>query len=122
MSKCPFCGHDNPAGMELCKGCGAKIPDAAVQPAPPMQTSAPDADQPDSPPDDLEGRVLEEMRQGRKISAIKLHREATGMGLKESKEAVEALAAQHGIVARGGGCAGAVLLMLVALTVVVVIS
>lgn len=31
------------------------------------------------------------LRQGRKIQAIKLYRELTGEGLKESKEAVEAM-------------------------------
>jgi ribosomal protein L7/L12 len=31
------------------------------------------------------------IREGRKIEAIKLWREATGLGLKEAKEAVEAL-------------------------------
>lgn len=41
------------------------------------------------------GPQLEQVKQailaGRKIEAIKLHREATGLGLKESKEAVEQL-------------------------------
>lgn len=35
--------------------------------------------------------VLDAMRQGQKIEAIRLLREATGMGLKEAKQAVEAL-------------------------------
>ena len=34
------------------------------------------------------------MRGGDKIEAIKLYREATGVGLKESKEAVEAIEAE----------------------------
>ncbi len=52
----------------------------------------------------------------RKIDAIKLYREETGLGLKESKEAVEALeqemraAAPEKFPARSGGCAGVVLL------------
>lgn len=41
------------------------------------------------------GQQLEEVKRaifaGKKIEAIKLHREATGLGLKESKEAVEKL-------------------------------
>lgn len=37
------------------------------------------------------------IRAGRLIEAIKLHREATGMGLKESKEAVEARRAELGM-------------------------
>jgi len=36
--------------------------------------------------------VLELMQRGRKIDAIKLYREEHGVGLREAKEAVEALA------------------------------
>jgi hypothetical protein len=54
------------------------------------------------------------MKAGQKIAAIKLHRQETGSGLKEAKDAVEALAAKHGIIARGAGCAGMVLLVLLA--------
>ena len=44
---------------------------------------------------EIEGSAIPEqaiaaLRQGQKIEAIKLTREATSMGLKESKEAVEA--------------------------------
>ena len=45
-----------------------------------------------APADYLEG-VMAELRAGRKIDAIKLYRAATGLGLKEAKDAVEALAA-----------------------------
>lgn len=34
---------------------------------------------------------------GKKIEAIKLHRRATGLGLKESKEAVEQIARDRGL-------------------------
>lgn len=37
--------------------------------------------------------VEELVRQGRKIEAIKLHRERTGLGLKEAKEAIDAVEA-----------------------------
>lgn len=41
------------------------------------------------------GQQLEQVKNlvfaGKKIEAIKLHREATGLGLKESKEAIEQL-------------------------------
>ena len=43
------------------------------------------------PSTDLEDEARELLRSGRKIQAIKLWRERTGMGLKEAKEAVEAL-------------------------------
>ena len=42
-----------------------------------------------SPEDEL--RVRAELRGGRLIGAIKLARDATGLGLKESKELVEAM-------------------------------
>lgn len=59
--------------------------------------------------------VLNLMRGGKKIAAIKVYRERYHVGLKEAKEAVEALASQHGIAAQGSGCAGVILLGLVGL-------
>lgn len=41
--------------------------------------------------------IVELLRSGRKIEAIKLHRERTGLGLREAKEAVEALERQLGL-------------------------
>src|SRR5690349_4130205 len=41
--------------------------------------------------------VLQELEQGRKIQAIKLYREQTGVGLKEAKDAVEELARLRGL-------------------------
>ena len=40
---------------------------------------------------ELEAEVRELYRAGQKIQAIKLYRENTGVGLKEAKDAVEAL-------------------------------
>jgi hypothetical protein len=50
--------------------------------------------------------ILELCQQGKKIEAIKIYKEATGNGLKESKEYVEKLASDHGIgfPAGKGGC------------------
>lgn len=48
---------------------------------------------------------------GKKIEAIKAYREKTGMGLKESKEAIEKIMASAGIVSKSAGCASAVLMM-----------
>jgi len=42
-------------------------------------------------PDSLTADVLQQVRAGRKIEAIKLYRQATGLGLKEAKDAVEAI-------------------------------
>jgi hypothetical protein len=41
--------------------------------------------------------VVDELMAGRKIQAIKAYREATGLGLKDAKDAVEALARQRGL-------------------------
>jgi len=38
------------------------------------------------------GEVLAQIEAGKKIDAIKIYREATGVGLKDSKQAVERLA------------------------------
>ncbi len=37
--------------------------------------------------------IADALRSGQKIEAIKLHREATGLGLKEAKDAIEAIEA-----------------------------
>ncbi|MGA2067554.1 MAG: ribosomal protein L7/L12 [Thermoguttaceae bacterium] len=111
MPRCQFCGHNNPASVDRCPNCGARIEQKAEEaPPPPEQTSESGTPEPDS----LEGQVLSLMKAGQKIAAIKLHRQETGSGLKEAKDAVEALAAKHGIIARGAGCAGMVLLVLLA--------
>ena len=65
--------------------------------------SNPDDDD-DSVPD-----LLQLLREGNKIEAIKRHRARTGTGLKESKDYVEALAARHGIVDPRVGCLGMLL-------------
>ena len=41
-----------------------------------------------------EQRIFDALFAGRKIEAIKIHREATGFGLKESKDFIDALEAQ----------------------------
>jgi ribosomal protein L7/L12 len=49
------------------------------------------------PEPDLPAAVLQELLAGRRIQAIKEYREATGVGLKEAKDAVELLARQRGL-------------------------
>lgn len=58
---------------------------------------------------DFETTVLDLLHQGKKIEAIKLYREKTGLGLKESKDAVDELAARQGI--QNAGCLGLVLVL-----------
>lgn len=59
----------------------------------------------DSP---LEAEIISLLEARRKIAAIKRYREATGAGLAEAKEAVEAIAAERRIPS-GVGCLGVVL-------------
>jgi len=52
------------------------------------------ADQDSSLPDDEIDTIREMLFHGQKIQAIKIYREATGLGLAESKEFIEALEAE----------------------------
>jgi large subunit ribosomal protein L7/L12 len=58
----------------------------------------------------VEEEIVSLVEQGRKIEAIKLYRERFGAGLKEAKEAVEALARERGIPLKSG-CLGMILLL-----------
>ncbi len=71
--------------------------------------------------DEQTAKIAEQLAAGRKIEAIKLHREATGLGLKESKEFVDALIPQlkaqdpekySKLDAAGKGCASVILIVL----------
>ncbi|MGD0897024.1 MAG: acylphosphatase [Thermoguttaceae bacterium] len=64
-----------------------------------------------------EMEIVSLLTAGKKIEAIKLCQERTGAGLKEAKDAVEAIAAGHGIVARPGSGCLVVLLLLTAISV-----
>jgi dipeptidyl aminopeptidase/acylaminoacyl peptidase/ribosomal protein L7/L12 len=66
----------------------------------------------DSLDGNLEQQILHLMAQGRKIEAIKWHREHTNSGLKEAKDAVEELAARRGIAPVKAGCLGSALVLL----------
>jgi ribosomal protein L7/L12 len=50
----------------------------------------------DAPLSATQADALNWLRKGNKIEAIKVYREATGLGLKEAKDAVEALERQLG--------------------------
>ena len=64
----------------------------------------------DSP---FESTILSLLKQGQKIAAIKLYRKKTGVGLKEAKDFIEALAAdQHIVAVSKAGCLGVVLLLM----------
>ena len=89
---------------ERCPRCGTPTKEQPAQPA-----GAP-------PLNPLQEQVLNLMRQGQKIEAIKLYRTETNLGLKEAKDAVEMLAMQHGVPPGAAGCtkAAAVLLVMLA--------
>jgi hypothetical protein len=108
MPKCSFCGHFNRTGAAQCEECGAQLTNVANNDA----DSTPPPAAPES--GSLEADVLALMQGQKKIQAIKLYRERTGVGLKEAKDFVESLAAKHGVPSSSGGCAGVVLLMLLA--------
>jgi ribosomal protein L7/L12 len=56
------------------------------------------------------------LKQGRKIDAIKVYREVTESGLKESKDAIESIAARHGLSgSQRIGCLGVIFFALVIL-------
>jgi ribosomal protein L7/L12 len=110
MPNCRYCNHDNPPTAERCANCGAWL----RQSASPQAAGTPPPQPPPAWTDDLEAAVIPLLAAGRKIEAVKVYRERTGAGLREAKEAVEALAAQRGLAAQGAGCAGATLVVLVA--------
>ena len=112
MPTCQACGRDNARGVELCRNCGARLKDVDAQP--PVAQPEPSLEQAPGEASGLEGRVLALMREGRKIQAIKLYRGKTRTGLKEAKDAVEQLAAKHGITPKGAGCASVLILALAA--------
>ena len=75
----------------------------------------------------LLAQVQQALFQGQKIEAIKLYREATNLGLKESKDAVEKMEAElrqrspERFTAKASkGCAGVLLLMVAAMGVLMV--
>jgi hypothetical protein len=109
MAQCPFCNHFNRTDATQCEECRAPLQTTAVggsDSAAPAPVAVPE-------PGSLEADVLGLMQGQQKIKAIKLYRERTGVGLKEAKDFVEALAAKHGVAPSAGGCAGMVLLMLI---------
>lgn len=52
---------------------------------------------------DLPSEVIRAIEQGKKIEAIKLLREATGLGLANAKVLVDKAARQHGVPGRSSG-------------------
>jgi ribosomal protein L7/L12 len=74
----------------------------------PSDSPEPEADTPQAAAME---QIVEALRQGNKIQAIKDYRELTGSGLKESKEAIEALIEKYEIPMKSG-CASLLLFAL----------
>jgi hypothetical protein len=111
MPSCRTCNANNSTTSKYCSACGAALEDSPPKPYVYDSANASTTDNapPVSPGDT---QVLELLRAGKKIPAIKLYREKVGGGLKEAKDYVEALGLRHGIVpAKGAGCAGMLILM-----------
>ena len=122
MAKCFFCDHRNAPDATQCEECGAEIsaPDRQAQSAEPSTADkTEDSAAEEESTDPFEKQLIDLLRQGKKIPAIKLYREQKGTGLKFSKEAVEALAAKHGIAKTG--CASVLLVALFFVVVLVVL-
>ncbi len=81
MIRCPFCDHKNLPGTTRCAECQAEL----------FASPADNADSTDPSSQSLDGRVKALVGAGQKIEAIKVYRDLTGSGLKEAKDAVEAL-------------------------------
>jgi ribosomal protein L7/L12 len=76
MRRCPSCNHENPVGIRLCPNCGAALPES-IGSARALG--------------EWEQEIRALLGEGQKIRAIKVYRERTGAGLRQAKEAVEAI-------------------------------
>lgn len=79
---CGHCGAPRTSGDATCEFCGTVFPGAA----------APKREDGGAPPG-----VVAALRAGNKIEAIKLYRDATRSGLKEAKDACDALEKKLGL-------------------------
>ena len=144
MTRCTFCDHNNPPGATRCTNCGSELAGSLeaghksladtlaslIQNGQKIEAikqyrertgsglkEAKDAVEalergeqlptPNAILTTVDQDIVSLVREGKKIAAIKLYREKTGVGLPEAKAAVETLATEHGVQARGRGCAGA---------------
>jgi len=93
MRKCGNCNYDVHPSIGQCPHCGAPM---------------------GKPNADVEQQVRSLLDQGQKIAAVKLYKDQTGVGLAEAKQAVETLAARHGLETHRGGRLGVVAVVVLA--------
>lgn len=103
MIECPYCKAANDKGTTRCAKCGAWF--SGSEPAAGEAGAVPE---PGS--DTADERILNLLRANKKIDAIKIYREKYHVGLKEAKDAVEAIAKNHGIP-QTSGCGAAAFLV-----------
>jgi len=88
------------AGLKEAKDAVESLEREGSASSPRGQSSGEDAD------------ILDLLRAGQKIRAIKLYRDKTGAGLAEAKNAIETLARKNGIPVGQSGCSSAVFCLL----------
>lgn len=116
MSRCPFCDTRNAASAPACSECGAELslPDDRAAgavggvPAPEVDPALDDVPELDL----FETELVNLLKEGRKIEAIKRYRQQTGAGLKSAKVAVEQFAAKQGLPGTQSGCRSASVILL----------
>ena len=94
--KCTGCGEERSESFKFCPKCGKEHFEESKS---------------------LDGQLVNLLRQGQKIQAVKLYRERSGLGLKEAHEYVQSLAQQNNILLKTSA-SGVVVLVIFALIVV----
>jgi ribosomal protein L7/L12 len=127
--RCNACGaalhYEAGAPVITCDHCGTEyaldVPgDAVVEFSLVEEEDVPDVPAPaEVEPPPYEAEVLSWLREGKKVRAVQVVRAYTGLGLRESKEYVEALAAREGIAAPARSAAYATLVVAVLIAVAV---
>jgi len=102
-TKCPICGFENARGAARCDKCKAWLVQTAELTTPAAGAATPAVTKSAAAAIDPEmvDEVLALVRDGRKIEAIRIFRETTGCGLREAKDAVEAMEAGRQTFAEG---------------------
>ena len=116
MIRCRFCEKKIKLGDKFCPQCGAEIPEEDLQHSP-IESDYSLRQALEHIEDPFEKTIAETFASEGKIPAIKLYRQETNAGLKDAKDAVEALAQKHGIKSTGTGCAGMLMLCLIVFSV-----
>ncbi|MDA0589052.1 MAG: hypothetical protein O2820_11120 [Planctomycetota bacterium] len=122
MPRCPFCDKRNSASATACSECGAELTSSDSRSSSPVKSGyeagpnfKPESAVPESQLDSFEAELLELLKKGQKIEAIKRYRNKFRVDLRSAKMAVEQFAQRQGLSGSQAGCgtASAVLLAVV---------